>query len=76
MGWTTAGEGQGSVLVVGPEQETEASRWKEDKARRVRLHKRALLYRDASALQLALFSQLKKGCALGQRLSSFTNRAL
>ena len=46
MGWTTggspstAGEGQGSVLVLGPEQETEASRWREDKAHEVRLHRR------------------------------------
>lgn len=37
---STAGEGQGSVLVVGPEQETGASRWREDKARGVRLHRR------------------------------------
>ena len=43
---------------------TEASRWREDKARGVRLHRRALLYRGASVLQLALWSQLKNGCAL------------
>ncbi|KAH7511376.1 hypothetical protein FEM48_ZijujUnG0019500 [Ziziphus jujuba var. spinosa] len=30
---TNSGEGQGSVPLVGPEQETEASRWREDKAR-------------------------------------------
>jgi len=60
MGWTTPQaevlprQEKGSVPVVGPEQETEASRWREDKARGVRLHRRALLYRGASALQLAL----------------------
>lgn len=65
MGWTTPQaevlprQEKGSVLVVGPEQETGASRWREDKARGVRLHRRALRDRGASAYS----SQLKNGRA-------------
>ncbi|KAJ4967524.1 hypothetical protein NE237_019373 [Protea cynaroides] len=62
MGWTTggspstAGEGQGNILVLGPEQETEASRWREDKAHEVRLHRRmAFWQRTSFILVLVVF---------------------
>ena len=62
MGWTTPQvevlpwQEKGKVASSLSDQNKKwgASRWREDKAHGVRLHRRALLYRGASALQLAL----------------------
>ena len=67
MGWPTPQvevlprQEKGSVLVVGPEQERGASRWREDKARGVRLHRRVrALALIAACFKTEAASRLRK----------------